>query len=208
VSSGAGLTARIVAIVALATLPLLLLLDWYRVGIDVSGSIGGLIPVHPPSKDFSGWQAFTSTDIAIAVVADLTVMMIAFSFVRNSRFPLVFATAGALALVLMLVIAATSPPDIVGARLNELLPVDVPPLQIPPNGVLDARVDTTARAGVWIGLAAAVVAFCGCAVALLAGTGPATQRCPDCARLVSAQARVCRFCGHRFDGLEADPARV
>ena len=203
-----GLTARIVAIVALAALPLLLLLDWYRVGIDVSGSIGGLIPVHPPSKDFNGWQAFTSTDIAITVIADLVVMMVAFSFVRGSRIPLFFATAGALALVLMLVLAAASPPDIVGERLDQVLPIDVPQLQIPHNGVVDAGLDTTARAGVWIGLAAAVIAFCACTLALLAGSGPATQRCPDCARLVSAQARVCRFCGHRFDGLEADTARV
>jgi Uncharacterised protein family UPF0547 len=188
-----------VAIIALAALPLLLLLTWYRVGIDVSGSLGGLIPVHPPSKDFSGWQAFTSTDVAITVVADLVVLALALSFPTGSRLALVLATAGSLALVLMLAIAATSPPDIVGERLNELLPIDVPPLRIPQNGVLDAGIQTTTKPGVWIGLVAAAVAFAGCAVALLAGAGPATRRCPDCAKLVSAQARVCRFCGHRFD---------
>jgi len=26
------------------------------------------------------------------------------------------------------------------------------------------------------------------------------KRCPDCAEMVRAQARVCRFCGYRFDG--------
>jgi Uncharacterised protein family UPF0547 len=29
------------------------------------------------------------------------------------------------------------------------------------------------------------------------------KRCPDCAELVRAQARVCRFCGYRFDRPEA-----
>jgi hypothetical protein len=28
----------------------------------------------------------------------------------------------------------------------------------------------------------------------------AMKRCPDCAENVKAAARVCRFCGYRFDG--------
>jgi len=32
------------------------------------------------------------------------------------------------------------------------------------------------------------------------GDGGDLKRCPDCAELVRAQARVCRFCGYRFEG--------
>lgn len=35
-------------------------------------------------------------------------------------------------------------------------------------------------------------------VARLLGHAP-TKRCPDCAEAVQAAARVCRFCGYRFD---------
>ena len=196
---GAGLAGRIVAIVALAVLPLLLLLPWYRVGVDLSGAVGGLIPLHAPSQDLSGWQAFASTDVAVVVLADLAILMLAISPLVDSRVPLLLATAGSLALVVMLAVTATSPPDIVGERLDQLLPIDVPQLRLPQNGILDAAIDTKSLAGPWLALAAAVIALAGSAAALLAGAGPATRRCPDCARLVSAQARVCRFCGHRFE---------
>ena len=33
----------------------------------------------------------------------------------------------------------------------------------------------------------------------LGETIPATKVCPDCAETVKAAARVCRFCGHRFE---------
>jgi hypothetical protein len=32
------------------------------------------------------------------------------------------------------------------------------------------------------------------------------KQCPDCAELVLAQARVCRFCGYRFDGFRMPAA--
>ena len=201
-STGAGLIGRIVAVVALASLPLLMLLDWYRVGVDVSGTVGGpLNSILPklPSQTFSGWESFGSTDIAIVIVGDLTLLALALSWVRASRIALTLATAGSLALVIIIGIVAASPPDIVGERLDELLPVDLPQLQLPSNGIIDAGVDTKALAGPWIAFAASVIAFTGCAIALMAGAGPPTRRCPDCARLVSSQAQVCRFCGHRFD---------
>jgi zinc-ribbon domain len=200
--AGAGVIGRIVAIVALAALPLLLLLNWYRVELDLSGSLGGavsaLVPVHLPTQDLSGWQAFSSTDVAIVVVADVSILALALSFVVRSRLPLVLGTAGSLALVAMLVLAAVDPPDIVGARLDDLLPVNLPPLQLPHNGIVDAAIDTNARPGVWIALAAGIVALIGSGIALVTGADPATRRCPECAKLVSSQARVCRFCGHRF----------
>jgi hypothetical protein len=199
VSAGAGLVGRIVAIVALAVLPLLLLLDWYRVGVDVSGAVGSLVPLHAPSQDFTGWQAFTSSDVAIVVIADLAVLALALSPLTASRLPLALATAGALALVAMLAITAASPPDIVGERLDQLLPFQAPPLELPHNGILDAGIETKSLVAPWIALAAAIVALGGCLTALLVGAGPMTRRCPDCARLVSSQARVCRFCGHRFE---------
>lgn len=33
--------------------------------------------------------------------------------------------------------------------------------------------------------------------------GQQTKRCPDCAEQVKAEARICRFCGHRFESGEA-----
>jgi predicted amidophosphoribosyltransferase len=33
----------------------------------------------------------------------------------------------------------------------------------------------------------------------------ATKLCPDCAEEVKAAARVCRFCGFRFEGEPDDP---
>jgi hypothetical protein len=34
-------------------------------------------------------------------------------------------------------------------------------------------------------------------------TMDALKKCPDCAEMVRAEARVCRFCGYRFDGNSA-----
>jgi hypothetical protein len=33
------------------------------------------------------------------------------------------------------------------------------------------------------------------------------KQCPDCAEMVRAEARVCRFCGYRFDGRPRDERR-
>jgi hypothetical protein len=209
-STGAGLIGRIVAVVALASLPLLMLLDWYQVGIDISGIASGplqvLSPVDLPSQKVSGWEAFDSEDIAIVIVADLSLLAIALSAIRGSRVWLILGTAGCLALATILLILALSPPDIVGGllepftqRLDELLPGGLPDISLPHNGIADISTDTKALAGPWIAFAASVIAFAGCGVALMAGAGPPTRRCPDCARLVSSQALVCRFCGHRFD---------
>ena len=35
-----------------------------------------------------------------------------------------------------------------------------------------------------------------------------TKTCPDCAETVNADARVCRFCGYRFDQARERPRRV
>jgi Uncharacterised protein family UPF0547 len=35
-----------------------------------------------------------------------------------------------------------------------------------------------------------------------------TKTCPDCAERVNAQAKVCRFCGYRFEPLREGPKRV
>jgi hypothetical protein len=32
------------------------------------------------------------------------------------------------------------------------------------------------------------------------------KRCPDCAETIRAQARVCRFCGYRFESLDSSPS--
>jgi rubredoxin len=36
----------------------------------------------------------------------------------------------------------------------------------------------------------------------------AEKTCPDCAEMVKAEARVCRFCGYRFDLAEAEQRRA
>lgn len=35
--------------------------------------------------------------------------------------------------------------------------------------------------------------------ARLFGVGRRTKRCPDCAEKIDARARLCRFCGYRYD---------
>ena len=35
-----------------------------------------------------------------------------------------------------------------------------------------------------------------------------TKTCPDCAETVNAEAKVCRFCGYRFDQAREKPRRV
>ena len=35
-----------------------------------------------------------------------------------------------------------------------------------------------------------------------------TKTCPDCAETVNAEAKVCRFCGYRFDQARESPRRV
>jgi Uncharacterised protein family UPF0547 len=35
-----------------------------------------------------------------------------------------------------------------------------------------------------------------------------TKICPDCAETVNAEAKVCRFCGYRFDQARERPRRV
>jgi hypothetical protein len=35
-----------------------------------------------------------------------------------------------------------------------------------------------------------------------------TKTCPDCAETVNAEAKVCRFCGYRFDQARERPRRV
>jgi hypothetical protein len=188
-----------------------MLLDWYQVSVDVSGiagdALGILAHLSLPSEKVSAWEAFDSEDIALVIVSNLTLAAVALSAFRASRFWLILGAAGSLALVVILFIEAASPPELVtglvdslSERLNQVIPGGLPDVSIPDNPALNISTDTKALAGPWIAFGAALIAFGGCAMALLAGpAGRPTRRCPDCARLVSSQANVCRFCGHRFD---------
>ena len=171
--AGAGTIGRIVAIVAAAAMPLVLLTTWYRVGVEITGPVGGLIPIHPPSQDFTGWETFSSTDSAIAALG--------VAIAAHARAQLSHRLAHCWSawrrpshwrLLVVVCLQAFSPPNLFEQQLNDALPFDVPSISLPDTGLIDASIHTTVQPGAYIGVAAAALALLGSGVALFAGTGP------------------------------------
>jgi hypothetical protein len=77
------------------------------------------------------------------------------------------------------------------------------------NGKADTSqpgIHAAAGTGVYVVLAGAVITAVG-VVALRLWPGRAMRQCPACAELVLAEAKECRYCGHRFEG-DADAGEM
>jgi hypothetical protein len=167
---------RILSLIGFAAVPATLFLDWLKIRAvsENFGSIAGAAG--------DGWEVFSSTDIALCVIAGIGFALVLASFGwRASLILPVLAVALGIAVVVLAVVAKSS----------------YDPLDRPIERV---RVIVEAQTGFLLAIVAGAVAAASALGATLTRSWEdATKMCPACRSRVPAAASVCRHCNHRFD---------
>lgn len=164
---------------ALAVAPFL---NWYDVALTPPGG-------ETLARDTeAGWVAQPVVGAALLGIAAASAAGIAGTYLSGARWMPVVSSALAAVGVALALYAIGSPPDGELGTIGDAT-----------QSFFDVReeFDATVGLGVALGGAAAILAASIGAVVTATGSG-ARKRCPDCAKNVAAQARVCRFCGYRF----------
>lgn len=158
-------------------------LDWYDVSFAAPG---GETLADAPSQ--TGWEAQPAISAALVVIAVAAVAAAIATYMTGARWlPQAVCALAALAAGLALLALASPPGGEVGT------------LDDARNSFVDAQEEFDPTLGLGVALTGAVALLAAGVATLATGSVSATRkRCPDCAKGVAAEARVCRFCGYRF----------